>query len=77
MTLISPPPSTQTTLDQVDMEDDMKMLVSDEIKRFRESYQVCASPSPHSSLSHSTPLHKPHTYSYIYVQDYMYMYLVH
>ena len=35
---------TQTTLDQVDMEDDMKMLVSDEIKRFRESYKVCFSP---------------------------------
>ena len=45
--------TVQTTLDQVDMEDDMKMLVSDEIKRFRESYQVCASPLSHTS--HPTP----------------------
>ena len=38
------------------MEDDMKMLVSDEIKRFRESYQVglryCTHPLP-TSLAHS------------------------
>ena len=31
----------QSTLDDMDMEDDMKTLVSDEIKRFRQSYQVC------------------------------------
>ena len=31
----------QSTLEDMDMEDDMKTLVSDEIKRFRESYQVC------------------------------------
>jgi len=31
---------TQSTLDDMDMEDDMKTLVSDEIKKFRQSYQV-------------------------------------
>lgn len=30
----------QSTLEDMDMEDDMKTLVSDEIKRFRESYKV-------------------------------------
>jgi len=29
-----------STLDDMDMEDDMKTLVSDEIKKFRQSYQV-------------------------------------
>lgn len=29
-----------STLDEVDMEDDMKTLVSDEIKKFRQSYKV-------------------------------------
>lgn len=31
---------SQSTLEDMDMEDDMKTLVSDEIKRFRESYKV-------------------------------------
>ena len=31
---------TQSTLDDMDMEADMKTLVSDEIKKFRQSYQV-------------------------------------
>ena len=30
----------QSTLDDVDMEEDIKTLVSDEIKKFRKSYQV-------------------------------------
>lgn len=30
----------QSTLEDMDMEDGMKTLVSDEIKRFRESYKV-------------------------------------
>lgn len=30
----------QSTLDDMDMEDDMKTLVSDEIKKFRQSYEV-------------------------------------
>ena len=33
-------PPLQSTLEDMDMEDDMKTLVSDEIKRFRESYKV-------------------------------------
>ena len=37
---------SQTTLDGVDMEDDMKTLVSDEIKKFRKSYQVGVSIQP-------------------------------
>jgi hypothetical protein len=32
----------QSTLEDMDMEDDVKTLVSDEIKRFRESYKVGA-----------------------------------
>lgn len=32
--------SLQSTLDDVDMEEDIKTLVSDEIKKFRKSYQV-------------------------------------
>lgn len=30
----------QSTLEDMDMEDEVKTLVSDEIKRFRESYKV-------------------------------------
>ena len=38
--LILNPIHFQSTLEDMDMEDDMKTLVSDEIKRFRESYKV-------------------------------------
>ena len=38
-----------TTLDDMDMEDDMKTLVSDEIKKFRQSYQhMCSSTYLHT-----------------------------
>lgn len=35
----------QTDLTDVDMEDDMKHIVSDEIRRFRQSYKVSNSPT--------------------------------
>jgi len=42
----------QTNLADVDMEDDMKHIVSDEIRRFRQSYKVSPLNLMHNNLLH-------------------------
>lgn len=49
----------ESTLDDMEMEEGMKTLVSDEIKRFRQTYKVCVHilsvlPSPHYTPTAST-----------------------
>ena len=50
--------TSQSTLDDMDMEDDMKTLVSDEIKKFRLSYEVGVVFIPMNIVNSVTPLHK-------------------
>ena len=66
----------QTDLTDVDMEDDMKHIVSDEIRRFRQSYKV-------SHCTFTRPLHHVENilsicacvlYVCMYVYTYAYIY---